>query len=122
MPAPTVLIIDDEHLVRWSLREHLTQRGLQVIEAASCSEARSLLGASKAPDVILLDLRLPDIDGLKLLEILRRDRPDCRIVVLSGYATPEISRWALDHGASFVSSKPFEVDAVFDLVTRALAT
>ena len=62
-----VLIVDDELLLRWSLAEVLRRRGHSVVEAESASTARHAMSASSHVDVVLLDCRLPDSDGLGLL-------------------------------------------------------
>jgi DNA-binding NtrC family response regulator len=64
---PTVLIVDDEELVRWSLRERLLERGFRVLVAGTLAVAREHLSAGGI-DVALLDLRLPDGEGLALLD------------------------------------------------------
>ncbi len=120
MAQPTILIIDDERLQRWALREHLAQRGYRVLEASTGAEGLSLSSGQVPPEVILLDLRLPDADGLALLEALHRLAPGSRIMVLSSYATPETSRWALDHGAACVRRKPCDLDVVATLVEDLL--
>jgi len=117
-----VLVIDDEPLVRWSLSERLRQAGYEVQEAGSASQARQLdhdLGQRQL--VVLLDLRLPDVDGLELFEELRRAHPDWRIIILSAHASPELAQAALARGALHVGSKPFDLEEILAHVRRGFA-
>jgi len=123
MTRGTVLVIDDERLVRWSLSERLGQHGYEVIEAATGREA--LEAAANFNDhrvVILLDLRLPDVDGLTLLQCLHAEHPRCPVIVISALATPEMSEWARELGACHVTGKPFDLDEVEALIEDSLTS
>jgi DNA-binding NtrC family response regulator len=123
MARGTVLVIDDERLVRWSLSERLGQRGYEVIEAATGRQALEAAAKfNEHPVVILLDLRLPDVDGMSLLQSLHSEHPTCPVIVISAHATPEISEWARELGASHVTGKPFDLDEVETLVEQSLAS
>jgi len=69
MPVPTILVVDDEALIRWSLAERLTAEGYRVVEAATVAEA--LAKAEEGVDLTLLDYRLPDGEGLSVLRACR---------------------------------------------------
>ena len=115
-----VLVIDDDSLVRWSLVQHLTRAGFTVAAAGSAAEALALARAAPQPQVVVLDLKLPDMDGLALLEALRQQGSRCPVIVLSAHLTPELTVQALAKGASFVAEKPFRLDTLGALVRRAL--
>jgi len=119
MTPAAILVIDDDSLVRWSLAQHLTRRGYRVAAAGSAAEAL-VLARGAAPQVVVLDLKLPDMDGLALLEVLRREAAPCPIIVLSAHLTPEVTVEALAKGATFVAEKPFQLDTLCALVRRAL--
>jgi len=121
MTPAAILIIDDDSLVRWSLAQHLSRAGYQVASAGSASEALALIRAAPRPQVVVLDLKLPDMDGLALLELLRREAATCPVIVLSAHLTPELTVEALAKGATFVAEKPFQLDTLCALVRRALA-
>jgi two-component system NtrC family response regulator len=114
-----VLVVDDEPLVRWSLGEALKQRGYEVLEAGDGRQA--LACADTGADLAILDYKLPDTDGLALLEEIRRRRPACRIMLLTGYRTDELVSAAHAGGAFRVCGKPYDVELVIRDVERALA-
>ena len=80
----TVLVVDDEDLIRWTLRTQLAPLGYHVVEAASGTEA--LAHAQDDPDIILLDFKLPDSDGFGVLRKLRETLPDVPVIVLTAFA------------------------------------
>ena len=119
-PTVRVLIVDDESLIRWSLAETLCDYGYSVLEAGDGQEAVEALAESLQPvDVIMLDYRLPDSNGLQLLGRIRAFSPRSRIVLMTAYGTPEIAAAALQLGAVCVVNKPLEMQEVANLVSRA---
>ena len=121
--TPTVLIVDDEALIRWSLRDRLVRAGYRVLEAADGQSALSQLANGEGTvDLMLLDLRLPDSDGLSLMKSAKSKAPDCAVIVMSAYGTEEVQREALASGAAFFVPKPFKIDDVLGLVRRTLAS
>jgi DNA-binding NtrC family response regulator len=121
-PSLKVLVVDDEPLMRWSVSETLTDYGYQVVETGDGRGARKAVGdASGEFDVVLLDFRLPDSTDLSLLASIRRMAPHAQVILMTAFGTPEVVRGALDLGAFRVVSKPFEMEAVADLVAQAYA-
>jgi len=118
-PAPHLLVIDDESLIRWSIAETLIHSGWVVTEAANASGALERLAVPPAPDVILLDYRLPDSNDLTLLETIRRRGPDIPIIMMTAYETPAMQAGALALGAHLVVSKPIEMGTLVPLVRHA---
>jgi len=114
-----ILIVDDEALIRWSMSETLAQAGCEVSEAGNAKETLERLSGGPAPDVILLDYRLPDSADLKLLEAIRRMVPGSRVVMMTAYGTAAMQAGALDLGAYRVVSKPVEMRALVPLVQQA---
>ncbi len=110
---PTVLVVEDELLIRWALGERLAEAGFDVREAENGAAARASFGPEVA--VAVLDLRLPDVNGIELLRAFKKENPSCRLVLMSAYATVMDQSEALRAGASAVVAKPFEVD---DMVAR----
>jgi DNA-binding NtrC family response regulator len=117
-----VLIVDDEPLIRWSLAETLGDSGHSVAEAGDGAGAVRSLSACAAPfDVVLLDYRLPDSDGLGLLSTIRTLTPKSAVIMMTAVGTPEVTSGALALGAYRVVPKPFEVHDMAALVVQAHA-
>ena len=115
-----VLVVEDELLLRWSLTETLRSSGHTVLEAASASEARqAMAGGTDGIDVVLLDVRLPDSNDLRLLEEVRRRMPNSAVIMMTAFGTPELVQDALERGAYCVMNKPFDVHAVEGVIRNA---
>ena len=116
----TVLVVDDEPLIRWSLAQALAARGLTVCEAGDGRSAMHEISSAEAPFlVVVLDYRLPDSQDFTLLGWIRRQSPHSSIILMTAHGAPEVSRGALDLGAFRVVAKPFEIDDITDLVVEA---
>lgn len=116
--AAKILLVDDEPAIRRLLRNTLERAGHEVIEAGN---ARDALAAASArhPDAVLLDLGLPDRDGLALIPLLRRDA-DTRILIISAREATEEKVAALDLGADDFVTKPFDTDELLARLRVAL--
>lgn len=113
----TVLVVDDEPLIRWAVREGLEGAGYTVIEAGSAREAlASLDDGAAAAAVALLDLKLPDSDDLSLLRRIRSLAPACRVIMMTAHGTPETLAEAVREGAVATIAKPFDLGRVVSLV------
>ena len=115
--ALRVLVVDDEPLIRWSVRQGLTYRGHTVVEASCGADVVTLL--RQAPDrfdVVVLDYRLPDSRDLALLDEIRRLAPTSAVVMMTAYAEERVKTDAVDRGALTVLGKPFQVRALVSLI------
>lgn len=117
--TPHILVVDDDVSTRRTLTLIFEKNGYQVDTAASGHEA--LEKAARQPvDLALLDLRLPDIEGVELLAPFRCLYPDIALVLATGYASLETAIRALNEGADVYVTKPLDVDAVLDKVRDLL--
>src|SRR5262245_32623462 len=121
MALATLLIVDDEELVRWSLRERFGRDGYTIVEAGTCAGALERLAAGVV-DLILLDYRLPDGDGLTLLRRIKESTPDTPVILMTAFSTVENAIEAMKHGAYHYLNKPFDLDEVSVTVEKALET
>jgi DNA-binding NtrC family response regulator len=118
--APSVLVVDDEALIRWSLAEMLGDRGYSVTEAVDGRMAVAAIENAEEPfDVVLLDYRLPDSADLRLLEKVRHLAPTSQVIMITAHNSPELAQGAAALGAYRVISKPFEVESLAALVKQA---
>ena len=120
MPKATILVVDDEALIRWSLTERLKADGYEVLEADTGHAAIEKL--PEGVDLVLLDYRLPDTDGVSILRKIKDFDQDILVVLLTAYATIETAVEAMKLGAYHFANKPFNLDDVAALVERALET
>ena len=111
----TVLIVDDEPTVRFGIRKYLERRGFAVREAASCSEASSLL-EERSPAAAVLDHRLPDGTALDLLDRIRRVGRPTRVVVLTAHGTIDLAVEAMQRGAANFLTKPVDLEILATLL------
>ncbi|MGQ0736734.1 MAG: sigma-54-dependent transcriptional regulator [Acidobacteriota bacterium] len=120
MNKATVLVVDDEQLIRWSLVERMHAEGYEVQEAATGGDA--LRKASEGVDLVLLDYKLPDLDGVTVLRRIKEVDPDVLVIFLTAYASVETAVEAMKEGAFHFANKPFDLDDVAFMVARALET
>ena len=120
-PHPrTVLVLDDEGLIRWTMRERLSEHGYEVLEAETGGQALTLARTHHV-DLALLDLQLPDMDGLAVLARLRAEQNPCAAIIMTAYGSPEVSERASFLGARACVAKPFDLDALTSLIDAQLA-
>lgn len=121
MQAPRVLIVDDEAGLRTALFRALDRKGFQVITASSKKEAETISQSDKPLDLALVDLRLPDGDGLELMSQLKAIHRNCQVIILTGFGSIEKAVEATQRGAFHFVTKPFNLDAILTLIERALS-
>src|SRR5262245_33349402 len=113
-----VLVVDDEPLIRWSVGSALASAGYDVVEAADGAAARRQ-AADAELDFAVLDLRLPDTDGVSLLEQIRQVHPRCRFLIMTAFRTPALaSREGL--AAVPIVDKPFSIPDLVHTVDDAV--
>jgi len=119
MNGQQILICDDEELIRWSLSEHLGQEGYRVHTATNgkeCVEA----GKEVAPALVLLDLKMPEMDGLTALQQIREGGHDVPVIMITAHGAVDSAIEATRLGASGYLSKPFDLREISIAVHKAL--
>jgi DNA-binding NtrC family response regulator len=114
-----ILVVDDEKLIRWSLKERLTREGHAVTEAEDGKAAAAALDTD-LPDLVLLDMKLPDTDGLTILRSVVARAPELPVIIITAYSTVDTAVEAMRLGAYDYISKPFDMDELAITVKRAL--
>ena len=114
-----VLIVDDDKLVTWSLKRDFERDGCEVKVAKNGNSALAAYREMQ-PDVVLLDLRLPDIDGLQVLRSVKKEAPDSVVVMMTAYATVQTAVEAIKLGAADYIKKPFTYDELRALLRKVL--
>jgi two-component system response regulator AtoC len=121
MSREHVLVVDDEKLIRFTLRESLAAEGYVVHEAGDVAEARRAVERGRI-DCVILDQKLPDGDGFQLLKELREIEPDVPIILMTAYSSVPRAVEAMRAGAFTYLNKPFEPDEMLMNVRMALET
>jgi len=119
MSEPVVLIVDDEEGIRESLSGIFEDEGCIIVTANSGEEALNLL-KEQNPDLVLLDIWLPGIDGIKTLEKIKALKPDIPVIMISGHGNIELAVKATRFGAYDFLEKPLSLDRVLLVSKRAL--
>ncbi len=119
MTNQSILVVDDEAKMRRLLEIMLTQMGHEVHQAEDGQAALDFL-SNRSVDLVITDLRMPNLDGIGLLRSLREQNNDVAVIVVTAYGTVESAVEAMKYGASDYIIRPFEIDAVEAAVTRAL--
>jgi DNA-binding NtrC family response regulator len=120
MPSETVLVVDDEQLIRRTVSKRLSVAGYNTLEA---EDGRSAIErAATGVDLVILDYRLPDMDGLAVLRQIRLGDPDVLVILLTAYASVDTAVEAMKLGAYHFMNKPFDLEALVAMVEQALET
>jgi len=114
-----ILVVDDELFVRELLLEFLSSEGYEV-SLADSGEKAVILMQSKPADVVLVDLKMPGIDGIETLRQIKKTAPDALAIVMTGYPTIDSSIEALRCGAYDYVVKPFKLNDLKSSIERAL--
>lgn len=120
MRSPRVLIIDDESSLRTALFRVLDRKGFQVLTAHRIQEAKLLIQGTQPLDLAIVDLNLPDGDGIEFMAELKAQFPSCEVLILTGHGSIESAIRATQKGAFHFVTKPFNLEELMSLVDKAL--
>src|SRR5215469_9661441 len=119
MPAEKILIVDDERLVRWSLRQKCEEWGYQVVEAVS-GDPGLRLAQTESPDLVLLDVRMPDINGIQVLEQIKKAQDSPPVIMITADPQLDDVKSALKLGAYDFIGKPLDFEELRVTIQNAL--
>jgi len=116
-----ILVIDDEKLIRWTLRERLERAGYSVVEAEHGAAAFEAMRQEDF-DLLLLDFKLPDTDGLEILKVAKERKPAPAVILMTAFASVQNAVEAMRLGAYDYVKKPFNLDELLLDVEKAIET
>ena len=113
-----ILLVDDEKDFLSIMSERMKNRGMDVSTAASAKEAIQM-AAAESFDAIILDLQMPEMDGLEALKVLKAQKPELQVILLTGHATIERGVEAMKLGAMDLMEKPADLKTLADKIKKA---
>ncbi|MGO9480319.1 MAG: response regulator [Candidatus Kryptoniota bacterium] len=124
MPKSRVLVVDDEESLRFLLSSELEAEAFEVQSAGDGEEAieivRKEIEENKKFDVVLLDIKMPKVDGWEVLRFVKGNSPETKVIMLTAYADVKNAIESLRLGASDFVSKPYDLDDILTSINRAL--
>ena len=115
-----VLVLDDEPIVCKRLQPALEKLGFEVDTFTRSVEAMHQVQQS-AYDIVITDLKMKEVDGMRFLEEVKKQRPETEVIVITGFATMETAKQSFQKGVFDFIAKPFKLSEIQDVVTRAAA-
>jgi len=119
MKRNKILVVDDEHLIRWSLEQNLKKQGYEVVTAGDGEEALRQV-REEQPDLVLLDIQMPGISGIEALEKIKEHDEDIVVIMVTAHGGLETAVNAMRLGAYDYVSKPFNLDELAIIIRKAL--
>jgi two-component system response regulator (stage 0 sporulation protein F) len=113
--AKTVLVVDDQYGIRLLLEEVLTREGYEVLLAATGLEALRCVHSHR-PDLVLLDMKIPGMNGIDILTNIRKTHPNTKVAMMTAYGELDMIREAQTLGALAYFAKPFDIDEIRQFV------
>jgi DNA-binding NtrC family response regulator len=118
-PKPKILLVDDEDRFRTTMRKMLTGHGLDVTDLDSGQAALTAL-AAQPYDVVVLDLRMPGMDGIQTLKAMKELNPDLEVIILTGHASMDDAMEIMQLGGTEYLLKPCSVEELLDKIDIAV--
>lgn len=120
MSKGKILVVDDENIVLMSCQRALTPEGYEVRTVRSGSEGLKILKDEKF-DIVLTDLKMPDMDGIDVLRLVKEGWPDTEVIIITGYQTVETAVKAIKLGAYDYVEKPFTPEQILSVIKNAMS-
>lgn len=114
-----LLVIDDEDGIVREVKDYFEEEGYEVMTADTGEDGKRLI-RSESPNLVILDLKLPDISGIEVLKMLRGSYPQCKVIVNTGYVDQSLMDQATELGPNTFLSKPFNLIKLKEEVDRVL--
>jgi len=121
MRSARLLVVDDEHLIRWSLEQNLRKQGYDILTAGTGEDALKIV-REEQPELVLLDIQLPGISGLEVLEKIKEFDEDIIVIMVTAHGGLETAVNAMRMGAYDYINKPFNLDEMAIVIRKALET
>ncbi|NMM55078.1 response regulator [Paenibacillus aquistagni] len=119
MDNKKVLIVDDQNGIRVLLMEVFSGEGYEAYQASNGKEALELV-QQVTPDIVLLDMKIPGMDGLEILKQIKQMKPDMNVIMMTAYGELDMIKEATDLGALMHFTKPFDIDEMRVAVNMTL--
>src|SRR3954469_1964112 len=116
-----ILIVDDQYGIRILLNEVLQKEGYDTYQAANGLQALEIV-QENVPDLILLDMKIPGMDGIEILKRVKALYPDMKVIIMTAYGELDMIQEAMDLGAITHFAKPFDIDDIRKAVAKHLKT
>lgn len=117
--VPKILVIDDEEHMCWALERAMRQEGYQVFTATRGQQGLDLI-REEAPSLVILDLKMPEMDGMEVLQKAKEMQPKLPVIILTAHGTIETAIEAMKVGAADFITKPFDLDELKIVIKKAL--
>jgi DNA-binding NtrC family response regulator len=122
MAAAKILLVDDEIPFVETMTKRLSKRGIHIVTAFSGQESLDRLASGEDIDIVVLDVRMPGMDGLETLVEIKRQYPDIQVIILTGHATIETAIRGMRLGAFDYLTKPCELEELMEKIEDAMKT
>ena len=116
-----ILVVDDQFGIRILLNEVLQKEGYDTYQAANGLQALEILN-DHVPDLVLLDMKIPGMDGIEILKRMKVLQPDIKVIIMTAYGELDMIQEAMDLGALTHFAKPFDIDDIRNAVAKHLKT
>ncbi|MEC2034611.1 sporulation initiation phosphotransferase Spo0F [Bacillus atrophaeus] len=114
-----ILIVDDQYGIRILLNEVFNKEGYQTFQAANCLQALDIV-TKERPDLVLLDMKIPGMDGIEILKRMKVIDESIRVIIMTAYGELDMIQESKDLGALTRFAKPFDIDEIRDAVKKYL--